>query len=154
MTITTTRRNAAIAAFAAAILTAAACSSTPPPVTSHGTVTLYSGLLSGTNVQDGYPDITAGSQVTVTDSTGKVIGTGTLAADSSMTTAMVDYASLAAKLPSYDLTQDVAVYDFTVAGLPGGLPRYGFQVGQNRGTVWQTAAQVKAPALTLGSLSG
>ena len=117
-------------------------------------MTLYSGLLSGANVQDSYPDITSGSQVTVTDSTGTVIGTGTLAYDSGKTSVLVSYAALAAKLPSYDFTQDVAVYTFTVTGLPGGLSRYGIKVGQNRGTIWESASQVKDPALTLGSLSG
>ena len=128
--------------------------STAPPITSHGTVTLFSGLLSGQNVQDSYPDITSGSQVTVSDSTGKVIGTGTLSYSSAQTSALVLMSALAAKLPSYDLTQDVAVYTFTVTSLPGGLERYGVKVGQNRGTVWETASQMKDPGLTLGSLSG
>lgn len=145
----------AIATLAAAsALALAACGSAPPPITSQGSVTLYSGLLSGMNVQDSYPDIASGSQVVVTDDSGKVIGTGTLSYDSGMTSALVTYAGLAAKLPSYDFTQDVAVYAFTVSGLPAGLPRYGIKVGQNRGTIWETASQIKDPSLTLGSLSG
>ena len=127
--------------------------STAPPVTSHGTVTLYSGLLSGLNVQDSYPDITSGSQVTVTDSAGKVIGTGTLSYSSAQTSALVLLSALAAKLPSYDFTQDVAVYTFTVT-VPGGLPRYGLTVGRNRGIIYESASQMKDPGLTLGSLSG
>lgn len=45
-------------------------------------------------------------------------------------------------------------FSFTVS-VPGGLPRYGIQVGQNWGTVWESASEMqKGPALTLGSLSG
>ena len=145
---------AVIGALAVAgIIISALSGSTAPPVTSHGTVTLYSGLLSGLNVQDSYPDITSGSQVTVTDSAGKVIGTGTLSYSSAQTSALVLLSALAAKLPSYDFTQDVAVYTFTVT-VPGGLDRYGLTVGRNRGIIYESASQMKVPALTLGSLSG
>jgi hypothetical protein len=47
----------------------------------------------------------------------------------------------------------VAIYTFTVAQLPGGLPRYGFSVGKNRGLYGVAASQVKDPGLSLGSLS-
>ena len=141
-------------AVAGVIISFISGGSAASPITSRGTVTLFSGLLSGQNVQDSYPDITSGSQVTVSDSTGKVIGTGTLSYNSAQTSALVLMSALAAKLPSYDLAQDVAVYTFTVTSLPGGLERYGVKVGQNRGTVWETASQMKDPGLTLGSLSG
>ncbi len=50
------------------------------------------------------------------------------------------------------VTPDIAVYHFTVTGLPGGLPRYGIKIG-NRDTHWESASQIKDPSLTLGSLS-
>jgi hypothetical protein len=142
-----------VLAAAGVIISFLSGGSTAPPVTSHGTVTLYSGLLSGLNVQDSYPDITSGSQVTVTDSSGKVLGTGTLSYSSAQTSALVLMSAAVAKLPSYDFTQDVAVYTFT-ATVPGGLDRYGLTVGRNRGTIWESAPQMKDPGLTLGSLSG
>lgn len=61
--------------------------------------------------------------------------------------------AITAKLPVYDLAQNMAVYTFTVTGLPGGEARYGFSAGTNRGTIWEPPSQVKNPQLTLGSLS-
>jgi len=123
---------------------------------------VVTGLLSGTDVQDAYPDITSGSQVIVTDSSGTVIGTGMLSYDKAKTFALTTgTAVILAKKTGASasgiasaLSQDVAIYDFSVSGLPGGLVRYGIKVGHNRGTIWFTAAQMKAgPGLTLGSLS-
>lgn len=156
MNTRTAKQTTAIAAFAAAIFTAAACSSAPPPINSDGTVTLESGLLSGGNVQDTYPDITSGSQVTVTDSAGAVIGTGTLAYSSADTAAFLIEALAGEKgtgLTATEIEPDVAVYSFS-ASVPGGLARYGLTVGRSRGVVWDSAAQMKDPVLTLGSLSG
>src|SRR5438034_2533443 len=56
----------------------AGCVNSQPPVTSHGTLTIYVDPLGGVSIAQGYPDITDGGQVTVTDSSGKVIGTGSL----------------------------------------------------------------------------
>lgn len=102
---------------------------------------------------DAYPDVTAGSQVTVTNSAGSVIGTGTLSFDKVKTLEFVLQGS--AKYPELasTLADDVAVYDFTATGLPGGLARYGFSVGKNRETIWVSPSQAKDPGLTLGSLS-
>jgi hypothetical protein len=135
----------------------AGCSNSPPPITARGTMTLYTGLLSGSDVADAFPDITTGSQVTVTNPSGTVIGTGTLAYSKADTLDFVLEAAAKmgqnAGVTAAALSQDVAVYTFTVAGLQGGLSRYGFSVGQNRGVVWESPSQAKDPGLTLGSLS-
>jgi Protein of unknown function (DUF2510) len=99
------------------------------------------------------PDITDGTQVTVTDSSGHVIGTGTLAEDDSP-------AAMAAE-KQYDQLQlslgalggggpGMSIYTFT-ATVPGGEPRYGIAIGQNRGTVWFSQSQMRSgPQLSLG----
>jgi len=139
---------------AAAIIIFLSIRSTVPPVTSHGTVTLYSDPLSGLNVQDSYPDITSGSQVTVSDSSGKVIGTGTLSYSSTETARFLMEAAAqeaGTGLTAAELAPDVAIYTFTVT-VPGGQARYGITVGRNRGVVYESASQMKDPGLTLGSL--
>ncbi len=138
--------------LAAAIL-AASCGSSPPPVTGHGTLTVYLNPFSGLNMQDAYPDITDGSQVTVTDDTGKVIGSGTLSYSKAQTFTFLVEAAVKYPQLAGSLAQDVAIYTFTVT-VPGGEQRYGFTVGKNRGTIWVAPSQVKDPGLTLGSLSG
>jgi hypothetical protein len=67
-----------ITATAVTALALAGCSSGPPPVTAHGELTVYNNPFGGESMSEAYPDVTDGSQVTVTDSSGKVIGTGTL----------------------------------------------------------------------------
>jgi len=131
------------------------CSSGPPPVTAHGTLTLEVNPLGGVEVSDAYPDITAGTQVTVTDSSGEVIGTGTLSynREQTDTQALVLGAAMGLGANADDLDIDIAVYTFTVTGLPGGKARYGFTVGTNRGTIWEGPGQAKDPSFTLGSLS-
>jgi hypothetical protein len=123
--------------------------------TAHGTDTVMVNPLNGQNVQEAYPDMTAGAQVTVTDSSGKVIGTGTLASDPGAT--LRSARMLAAGIPGTSAGTYlgwVAVYSFTVT-VPGGQPRYGIEIGHNRGTVWFTPAQMqKGPGLSLGSMSG
>ena len=156
--MTAIRRHAPLLILAAALTltTAAGCSSAPPSITAHATLTLYTGPLSGTTVTTAYPDITDGSQVTVTSPAGTVLTTGTLAYDKPLTDAEAAVAGVEMGLgASADLLQaDIAVYTFTVT-VPGGQSRYGISVGQNRGTIWETAAQMEAgPGLTLGSLSG
>lgn len=110
--------------------------------------------LGGTDVSEAYPDITDGTQVTVTDSSGTVIGTGTLSysKSQSVTQALLMGTEMGMGASAADMVLDVAVYTFTVTGLPAGLSRYGFSVGTNRGTIWETASQAKDPQLTLGSL--
>ena len=146
------------AVLAAVILPAAvltACSSSPPPVTTHGTLTVEVNPLGGTEVSEAYPDITSGTQVTVTNPSGTVIGTGTLSYSKSQTDAEAFVLGTAMGLGTSadDLELDIGVYTFTVTGLPGGLSRYGFSVGTNRGTIWESPSKVKDPQLSLGSLS-
>jgi len=89
----------------------------------------------------------------VTDSSGKVIGTGTLSYSSADTAAFLLEATAGTGLTAAELEPDVAVYTFTVT-VPGGLARYGITVGRNRGVIYESASQMKDPGLTLGSLSG
>lgn len=162
------RRSWVIAAVAALALAggvtaglALSGGSTPPPIVSHGTVTLLTGIIGGPEVTSAYPDVTNGSQITVVNSSGTVLGTGTLsyslpetAADAtSMAAAFNGDAGGSAVTPG-EMAVHVAVYDFTV-NVPGEQTRYGVTVGQNRGTEWLSAAQMKSgPALQIGSMTG
>jgi hypothetical protein len=138
------------------VFVVAACGSSAPPIAANGTLTVEVNPLGGVEVSNAYPDITDGSQVTVTDSSGTVVGTGTLSYSKTQTDAeaLVLGTAMGLGANADDLDLDVGVYTFTVTGLPGGEARYGIKVGQNRGTIWFTASQMKAgPSLTLGSLS-
>lgn len=99
------------------------------------------------------PDVTAGTQVTVTDSAGRVIGTGTLADDNSAAAvaAVKQYAQLSGVLAAFAGNSAVmSVYTFAVA-VPGGQQRYGVSTSERRGTVWFTEAQMRqGPHLSLG----
>lgn len=144
----------ALIATAIAVAFLAGCSSGPPPVKSHGTVTLMANPLSGDPVSQAYPDVTDGSQVVVTDSSGKVIGTGTLTPDTAEESVLRQMTAASLKVNADLLAPDIVVYQFVVT-VPGGLDRYGVKVGQNRGTIYETAEEMKdGPSLTLGSLSG
>ena len=148
--------NRAPALIAAAIVAAvlAGCSSGPPPVKSHGTITLMANPLGGDPVSEAYPDVTDGSQVIITDSSGKVIGTGTLSPDIGQESVLRQMTAASLKVDADLLAPDIVVYQFAVT-VPGGLDRYGVKVGQNRGTIYETAKEMKnGPSLTLGSLSG
>jgi len=80
-----------------------------------------------------YPDIADGGQVTVVNSQQQVIGDGTLSAG------------------AYSTGLLTAQYYNWKAAVPGGLPRYGVEVGTNRGTVWFSQQQMKAgPSTGLG----
>lgn len=139
---------------AAAVVALAGCGSGPVPIKSHGSVIVFASPFNGQNVQDAYPDIASGSQVTVTDSSGKVIGTGTLNSDPAKTAATLVTATAGTGLTASEMTEFVAVYDFTVT-VPSGLDRYGIKIGQNRGTIYESSMEMKqGPSLTLGSLSG
>jgi len=145
-----------VAAAALAALTVTGCGgSGPGSLTVHGTVQVFANPLNGATVQDAYPDIAPGSQVTVTNASGAVIGTGSLVYDSG-TTKMAEQA-FAAAIPGTSAStysEWVEAFSFTVR-IPGGLARYGIEAGQNRGTLWFTAAQMrKGPALSLGSMTG
>jgi len=102
------------------------------------------------------PDVTDGSQVTVTDSAGHVLGTGTLVTDNSPAAQkeISQYDSMSAALGALggDPSPGMSVYKFTVDSLPAGQARYGVQIGQNRGTLWFTQKQMRSGAdLSLGN---
>jgi len=115
-----TRKSAAIAAFAAAIFTAAACSSAPADMTVNGTVTVEDNPAQGID-----PPVEEGSQVTITDPSGKVIGFTTLNDN-------------AAQGAVFTLS-----YGFRVK-VPEGESSYGVAVSGLNGTERYTAAQMKA----------
>jgi len=104
-------------------------------MTVHGTEVVTLNPLDGTNVSQAFPDITAGTEVTVVSSSGTVIGSGSLSeADASSWTTWS------------------AAYSFTVT-VPSGEPRYGIQIGHDRGTVWFTQQQMaKGPGLSLSGV--
>lgn len=116
------------AAVAAAVLAlaAAACGG-PGNFTAHGSEQVCADA----------PDITDGTQVTVTDSANHVIGTGTLATDGSAaaTKLVQQYDSLQASLGTFGNSSGIYIYKFTVSDLPAGQQRYGISIGQNRGTI-------------------
>ena len=144
----------AIAALAALAVTGCG-SSSPGTLAVHGTVEVFANPLNGATGGDTYPDIAAGSQVTVTNASGAVIGTGSLVYDSGTTKAAEQ--AFAAAIPGTSASiysEWVEAFSFTVR-VPGGLDRYGIETGQNRGILWFTAAQMsKGPALSLGSMGG
>lgn len=109
----------------------------PGSITAHGTEMVCGNLLQGTTPSD-YADITDGTQVVVTDPSGKVIGNG----------ALTSAPPVSASAGGLTLTD--YLYNFTVT-VPGGEARYGISIGQNRGTVWFTPDQMaKGPGVSLG----
>lgn len=103
-----------------------------PVMIVHGTEHVVVNSLGGMTTTRAFPDISNGSPVRVVNSSGTVIGTGTLAPSD----------------PSSWGSQD-AVYSFTVT-VPAGEPRYGIEIGRGRGTVWLTGAQMRrGPALSV-----
>ncbi len=132
-------RHAAAALVSAALpLSVLACSASAPPpaIVAHGTMETTTNILDGDTPSEAYPDIRAGTQVIVVGSSGTVIATGTLAyvssGEASAVTPWADY------------------FAFTVT-VPGGLPRYGIEVGNGHGTVWESAAEMRhGPILCLG----
>jgi hypothetical protein len=116
------------AAALALALTACGGAST---ITAHGTETVAVSILAGESAQQAFPDVTDGGQVTVVDSTGNVVGSGILS--------------------ETDTSTVIDEFKFTVT-VPGGLARYGIQIGNgSRGTVWFSKGQMKqGPRLCLG----
>jgi hypothetical protein len=101
-------------------------------MTVHGTEQVLVNSFDGMDISTAFPDITAGSEVTVVDPSGKVIGSSYLVASD----------------PTSWGPQD-AVYSFTVT-VPDGESRYGIEIGHNRGTAWFSARQMRAgPALSV-----
>ena len=114
-------------ASAAAIALLGACSSTPPPMTVHGTV----------RVVDNEPfdplPVNFGTQVTVTDPSGKIIGVGHLGNSDTQG-------------PIGTLT-----FGYTVK-VPEGEPTYGIHVDGLQGTTQFTEGQMKSgPAVCAGT---
>lgn len=112
---------------AAAALAAAACSGTPAPVTIRGTLTpalSLSDAYSGFNCAFRAP--VPGQQVTVTDPSGKVIGTGTLGQWRHDTVKVSGVTVYRCDMP------------FTVTGVPP-QQRYGIQAAGSAGTTWVTS---------------
>lgn len=105
-------------------------------MTVHGTMEVAGNVLDSSQ---NYPDISAGTQVVVLDSSGKVIATGQLSFDAKAT-------KIFSKLGAFGAE---TVYDFTV-NVPSGESRYGIVVS-HRGTIWFTPKQMqKGPGLSLG----
>ena len=101
-------------------------------MTVHGTEQVLVNSFDGMDISTAFPDITAGSAVTVVDPSGKVIGNSYLVASD----------------PTSWGPQD-AVYSFTVT-VPAGESRYGIEIGRNRGTAWFNDQQMRAgPALSV-----
>jgi hypothetical protein len=149
------RTISALIAATAAVTALAGCGG-PGNIAAHGTLQVFASPLSGQSVTDSYPDITSGSQVTVKNPSGTVIGTGTLAFDAKGThTAETLFASgLGGGTTPAQYAEWVEAFTFTVK-VPAGLARYGIQVGSGRGTIWFSAAQMsKGPGLSLGSATG
>jgi hypothetical protein len=114
-----------------------------PLVTVHGIVFAYVSPLVGLTVQEAYPDIVTGGQVTVTDHSGRKIGAGTLTRnpDPVLAVAKLEKASEwdGPKLTAAELAAAGAVYDFTVT-IPW-LIRFAITVG-SQDAVSVTAAQL------------
>lgn len=118
----TARPVALLIPAAALAFLAAGCGSTPADMTVHGTVT-GPNLISGAPVQDG-------SQVTVTDPSGKVIGFASLSEDSA--------------------TENTILFRFTVK-VPEGEPSYGITIQGVQGVTRFTQAQMKqGPGVCIG----
>ncbi|MGH3260444.1 MAG: hypothetical protein ACRDNS_00470 [Trebonia sp.] len=144
---------AALAAAAALTLVTACGTGAPAAITSHGEVTVFAPPLGGQTVRDAYPDIASGGQVTVTNSAGKVVGTGTLLYSLGGTKAALTKATAGTGMTATEMLAFVALYKFTVK-VPAGLARYGIKVGKGRGTIYFSARQMKqGPVLSLGSMS-
>jgi len=123
------------AVIAAGTVTGLLLKGSPPAlITAHGTELVCTSILGdGGTPAEIYPDVTDGTQVTVTDPDGKVIGTSELSS-----TRDAEAAELSI-LPG----EHVDAYAFTVK-VPGGLARYGITAGHDRGTLYYTARQMKA----------
>jgi hypothetical protein len=108
-------------------------------ITSHGSLELDD-FTGSCLIDPGFSDITDGTQVTVQNSSGAIIGTSTLSYDSGLSSSM----------SKIQPGMSVCIYRFTVT-VPGGLPRYGITVS-HRGTIYFSTAQMeKGPGLSLSS---
>jgi hypothetical protein len=132
---------AALAAITA-VLAVAACGGTST-VTVHGTVTphsevsgMFGGVSSYANCSLDSP--APGTQITVTDPSGKVIGTAALGYWTGQTVAVSG------------LTLWTCPEPFTMKDVPS-EPRYGFHINGAPGTIWETSVNNVALNVTGGS---
>ena len=107
-----------------------------------GTLTLSRVMLYGSDGDscsgiEGYDDIRTGTQVKVSDDTGKIVGLGALKAGLARDSK-----------PSWKGT-DLCVFDFEVKGIPDSGAIYGVEVS-HRGVVQFTRDQADSVSLTLG----
>lgn len=109
----------------------AACGSSAAPATIRGTFTpageaasLFGGVAQYGACASETP--APGTQITVADPSGKVIGTGTLGTWSR------------ASVKASGLTLYTCAMPFTITGVPP-EPRYGFSVNGITGTIWKTS---------------
>lgn len=136
--------TAAVAAITAGlVITACGGAST---VTIHGTVTPHSETSDIFGGQNSYANCSLdspapGTQVTVTDPSGKVIGTGSLGYWTG------------ASVTASGLKLWTCPEPFTIKGVPS-EPRYGFQVNGVPGTIWETSVTNVTLKITGGSSSG
>jgi hypothetical protein len=80
----------------------------------------------------------SGAQVSVTSPSGDVVGTGELGANPETSTQTL-----------IGCAEEVTVYKFTVAGLPG-EPRYGVLVSGLNGTIWFKPAELSRADISVG----
>jgi hypothetical protein len=101
-----------------------------------------------TEIQGVFPGVTGGTRVTVSSLAGKIIGSGVLRFNSSLSGRDGEKYNG----DSENVSDFIAVYDFTVI-FPAKRNSYGIAIGSGHGTVWFTAAKMRSgPVLTLGSL--
>ena len=127
---------AVIVVAIAAVLAITLLSGSSSSITAHGTmdvVDFFGGC------QTAFSDISDGTQVVVTDSSGQVIATGNLSYNASVSNTLS---------PPSPVSGTQCVYNFTVT-VPNGLPRYGITIS-HRGTIYFSAAQMsQGPGLSL-----
>jgi hypothetical protein len=125
------RPSAAFAAAALPLLLLAGCSSSPAQITAHGKLAVDYDTSAGDDLSDG-------SQVVVVNSAGTVVGNATLTQVSTPAGAPVFLGD----------SEDDFAFKVTV---PGGLPRYGIQIGgTGHGTTWESAGQMTSgPSLEI-----
>ena len=124
------KKLAVVAVIATAVGALAGCNDPTPTFSAVGIQAVQVDPYMDISARDAYPDITGGTPVTVFNSAGAVIGTGSLI--------LVNSSSL------YE--ED---FGFAVT-VPKGLPRYGIQVG-NSSILWFSEQEMtQGPGLCLG----
>jgi hypothetical protein len=138
---------AGVLSVAALSMGALAACGGPGTVTVHGTVTPNSasagvfgpGMTSTSYAGCATANPAPGTQVTVTDSSGKVLGVGTLGAWSAATRTVSGVTIYPCTMP------------FTITVVTAGEPRYGFAISGVPGTQWETGVNNVALQVTGGS---